>query len=263
MTTSQTPRSSKLSQLYKAGLDAMISMGIVRAVILATAASTLLSVVVCGLAIYVSMPYVPPIEWLPFAVVTPAVVSPLVSWAIFTMAYELAETRAALANTAATDPLTGVGNRRRFYEGTDRDLARSRRDGSPISIVMMDIDHFKRLNDQFGHEKGDAALVAVAETCSARLRETDLFCRWGGEEFIALLPLCSLADAIRLADALRAGVEAIRLKGVSTGLTISLGVAEIGPKESLSEAIARADELLYQAKAAGRNIVRPAFNRAA
>lgn len=255
--TTSVESANRVGQLYRAAIDALLLMGLARAVLVATIISILLSVAVCGAAIHIMMRQSVFGEWMYFAIITPAIVAPLVSLAIFTMAYELAEARAALANVAATDPLTGVGNRRKFFEFADRDLARSRREKTPIALVMLDIDHFKALNDRYGHASGDDALVAVASACSARLRQTDLLCRWGGEEFIALLPMCGFYDAVRVAETLRKAVESLRVEGIDQVVTVSLGATEIGFEDDLRSAIARADEQLYRAKAAGRNQVQP------
>lgn len=255
--TTSLESANRAGQLYKAAIDALLLMGLARAVLIATLVSIALSVMVCGTAIYVTMPNTMVNEWIYFAIITPSVVAPLVSLAIFTMAYELAEARAALANAAATDPLTGVGNRRKFFEFADRDLARSRREKTPIALVMLDIDHFKALNDRLGHACGDDALVAVSAACTARLRQTDLLCRWGGEEFIALLPMCGLNDAVRVAETLRNAVETMQVEGIDQSVTVSLGATEISFDDDLRSAIARADEQLYRAKAAGRNQVQP------
>lgn len=251
------PAQTKVERLYKAGLNSLLAMGLARAVLVATIVSILLSLLVCGTAIYVTMPQTMLEEWVYFAIITPAVVSPLVSLVIFKMAYELAETRAALANAASTDHLTGLANRRQFLESAERDVALARRRQSPAALVMMDIDHFKALNDRFGHAGGDAVLVAISAACNARLRQTDLLCRWGGEEFIVLLPMCGLEDAVRVAENLRRTVETTQVDGIDTMITMSLGATEITLGEPLDNAIAKADEQLYRAKAAGRNQVQP------
>ncbi|NOK02000.1 MULTISPECIES: diguanylate cyclase [Myxococcus] len=177
---------------------------------------------------------------------------------------ELAARREELLALTRTDALTGLSNRRAFEERLNDEFARSRRYGAPLSLVMLDIDHFKRINDSFGHPFGDHVLKAVAQTARARLREVDLLARYGGEEFIALLPETGPADALRVCERVRDAIAALELEHVGGSgkpqcvrLTASLGVATV-PSSDLpsAEALLRAaDASLYAAKGAGRNRV--------
>lgn len=156
-----------------------------------------------------------------------------------------------------TDPLTGLPNRRGFLEATDGALARSRRSGRPISIVLSDLDHFKRVNDSLGHGAGDAVLKAVADAIRSSLRSQDVAARWGGEEFIFLLPDTGKEGAVHVAETARAAVSALSInhEGSMIQVTLSLGVAKHLAGRSIEETIAQADSALYIAKEGGRNRV--------
>ena len=168
-------------------------------------------------------------------------------------AVELAE----LAALAYTDCLTGLANRRALLTAATREIARMQRTGRPACVVLVDIDHFKAVNDGFGHAAGDAVLQLTAETLAAHTRSTDTVARWGGEEFVLLLPETDLAAAQIVAEKCRLAVSA--QKSVSAqcqrAVTITLGVSLIYPGDTPEAAIARADAALYQGKARGRNRV--------
>jgi diguanylate cyclase (GGDEF)-like protein len=164
----------------------------------------------------------------------------------------------ALALAASTDTLTGVLNRRSFLDAARREFSRARRSGGHLSCAMMDLDHFKQVNDTYGHIVGDLVLSSVARLVTARLREADLFCRYGGEEFVLLLPDTDQAGAATLAETLRASLSGLRLELESTCVfvTASFGVAEILPDtKSFEDLLVRADQALYLAKERGRNRV--------
>ncbi len=164
-----------------------------------------------------------------------------------------------LREQAVRDPLTGLHNRRYFDESAGRDLARARRTGQPVSIVVFDVDHFKVVNDIHGHAAGDLVLKALAEILSAGVRGSDLVCRVGGEEFVALLPDASMAVAVERAEAVRRQFAVTQIDlgdGRVIGATVSAGVALFHADGELPEtALRRADAALYQAKRAGRNRV--------
>ena len=162
-----------------------------------------------------------------------------------------------LAESAKTDQLTGLYNRRAFLERLTYETVRSIREKLPVSIVLLDIDHFKNVNDDYGHGCGDMALRYMADLMRSTIRQQDTAARWGGEEFILLLPETSLEGAAILAEKLRAVVEdsSFACGGISFGLTISLGVHQYDHGESLDANIGRADARLYQAKHECRNRV--------
>lgn len=159
-----------------------------------------------------------------------------------------------LEEVASTDRLTGAWNRRRFEEAALPEIALAHRRREPLSLLMFDLDHFKRVNDTYGHGTGDAVLAATAETVRHQLRASDSLVRWGGEEFLVMAPATRLDGALGLAEKLRKAIAAIPFPGVGQ-VTMSLGVAEYLRGESLAAWIERADQALYQAKARGRNCV--------
>jgi diguanylate cyclase (GGDEF)-like protein/hemerythrin-like metal-binding protein len=157
----------------------------------------------------------------------------------------------ALEETAFSDPLTGAWNRRYFGQTIPAELAKCRRYSLPMSVLMMDIDHFKRVNDTFGHRAGDDVLREVAELMRKQARISDILIRWGGEEFLMLLPTTTEAGAMELAEKIRKACETNEIHPVGT-VTLSLGVAEyLG--EATEAWIKRADDALYAAKKGGRN----------
>ncbi|MBN2801005.1 MAG: GGDEF domain-containing protein [Deltaproteobacteria bacterium] len=163
-----------------------------------------------------------------------------------------------LRELTTRDPLTGVANRRLLYERADLELTRHRRYTRPISLCMIDIDHFKRVNDTYGHACGDLVLQEVARQIGLALRETDLVARFGGEEFACLLPESDLATATAIAERIRVAIAATRVPCMELGgrVTISIGVATFDQGcTALDVLLARADQALYQAKAEGRNRV--------
>lgn len=172
-----------------------------------------------------------------------------------------AETR--LRSMAATDPLTGLLNRRSLLEGVMHWRRTLPPTGEvPACVLLIDIDHFKRVNDEHGHEVGDQALSAVAAALRQGLREGDLLARWGGEEFLVLLPGLGVNAARMVAERLRALVLASPVRvgegGVWLPLSVSVGLAPWRPAEDFDAAVALADAALYQAKGAGRNRVQVA-----
>jgi diguanylate cyclase (GGDEF)-like protein/PAS domain S-box-containing protein len=169
-----------------------------------------------------------------------------------------------LRRLATTDPLTGAFNRRHFMSAASQEMERSARYGSPLAVLMIDIDHFKSINDQHGHALGDEVLKAAVEVCRATLREVDVFARFGGEEFSVLLPQTDSAGAAGLAERLRRAVAAMVVPLASGDLrvTISVGVAVRQEDEaSFDHLLGRADRALYRAKAMGRDRVEVAASR--
>ena len=160
-----------------------------------------------------------------------------------------------LEELATTDSLTGVFNRRKFNELVQAETERARRYGTPLSFLILDIDYFKRVNDALGHEAGDEVLVALAGLLREGLRAVDSLARWGGEEFVALLPAVELDGATQTAERLRQAVRAARLPG---DVTVSIGVTQYRVPDSADEVFARADLALYRAKDLGRDRVEAA-----
>jgi len=166
-----------------------------------------------------------------------------------------------LAELAATDPLTQLRNRRVIYEHLEREFARARRYDHPLSVFMMDIDHFKVVNDTYGHPVGDEVIRLVAKVLQDSTRETDLVGRYGGEEFIVLAPETDGESALIVGERIRSSVQKQSEEGVGIpAVTISIGVATTRAVEAahFEDLIHLADEALYSAKKAGRNQVKVA-----
>ena len=165
--------------------------------------------------------------------------------------------RESLREQSIRDPLTGLYNRRFMQESLDRELLRAKRKGCPLSVVLLDIDHFKRFNDTFGHEAGDAVLSLVADTLRVHYRGEDVVCRYGGEEFAIILPEMDAEDAAKRSESLRVAAKTLRarhLGNVLDGITISIGIATYPAHASGAEELLRvADSSLYQSKAMGRD----------
>lgn len=165
--------------------------------------------------------------------------------------------RRALELMSVTDPLTQVKNRRYFQDRLASELERSDRHGYPLALIMIDIDHFKNFNDDFGHLAGDTVLREVARHLMAQLRLMDTIARFGGEEFALILPDTTPSDALKVAERVRATLAKSKFSfegGSETQVTISLGIACAPQNATTTEGlIARADEALYQAKRQGRN----------
>lgn len=163
-----------------------------------------------------------------------------------------------LRELAQTDALTGLSNRRSFLELAGQALRQARRASAPLTLCMIDIDHFKPINDNYGHAAGDVVLAAVAAVCRDQLRESDLIGRYGGEEFVLALPNTDAYAARLIAERLRARIENHRLPGdlSSLRLTVTAGIAQVARNEdTLDPALLRADEALYEGKREGRNRV--------
>lgn len=167
--------------------------------------------------------------------------------------------QADLDNQANHDPLTGALNRRSFSLLYEKAMAHSRRHALPLSVLMIDLDEFKKINDQFGHELGDKVLCRFVTVTQEILREEDVFCRFGGEEFVALLPSTASAAALAVANRLRSAfaVDSALIATTKSHtrfkMTVSIGVAEFKHDESFESLLRRADAALYQAKNNGRN----------
>ncbi|MBA3033619.1 MAG: diguanylate cyclase [Gammaproteobacteria bacterium] len=167
-----------------------------------------------------------------------------------------------LRSLAFIDGLTGVANRRRFDEHLQTEWRYCRRGAAPLTLIMIDIDHFKRYNDHYGHQAGDTCLVAVAAAIKKCLgRSHDLVARYGGEEFVCLLPDCGPAGAVRKAETLRQAVVALVIPHAASAtaatITVTLGIASCIPDADTAadQLLAAADAALYAAKTAGRNRV--------
>ncbi len=170
---------------------------------------------------------------------------------------QVLEVEAELKKMASTDPLTGLFNRRRLLEAAELELSRRARNHSALSLAVLDIDNFKQINDVYGHDLGDSVLKQVAEVLHLSVRKQDLVARWGGEEFLLMLPETGQAGAVKIADSIRCQVATIPINVGSeiVNITISTGVSEFGQHENFDQCFARADSALYKAKKTGKNKV--------
>ncbi|MCC5949285.1 MAG: GGDEF domain-containing protein [Nitriliruptoraceae bacterium] len=160
----------------------------------------------------------------------------------------------ALAERATTDPITGLANRWSAEEALERGRDAANRYGHTLSVVLLDLDHFKRINDVHGHEQGDAVLEAVGRRLAGEVREVDTVARWGGEEFLVVAPETTVRDAEAVAVRCREALRSIEHEGLPR-VTATFGVAELRSGETLRELLHRADELLYRGKDLGRDQV--------
>ncbi len=169
--------------------------------------------------------------------------------------------QARLEILASTDALTGLPNRQAFTGRANKEFSRSNRYSRPLSLIMIDVDHFKSINDQYGHAAGDHVLTNVGRILGDGLRDSDVLARIGGEEFVLLLPDTPMTNAEYVAERMRLGLEVTPIKYQDLELTItaSFGVAAISPQdETLDQMLARADQAMYEAKNKGRNQVKTA-----
>ena len=171
----------------------------------------------------------------------------------------LKQAEAELQRLSTTDPLTGAYNRRMLMDLLTKELQRTDRYGDHFSLLMFDIDHFKMVNDQYGHDAGDRVLVEIVRLSMEIIRETDALARWGGEEFMVLLPRTDGTMAHIMGERLRQRVAGHAFAD-GCHLTISVGVTSLGPDDTIDSLLKRVDEAMYKAKKSGRNLVVEAYN---
>ncbi|HEY0000840.1 MAG TPA: GGDEF domain-containing protein, partial [Actinoplanes sp.] len=172
-------------------------------------------------------------------------------------AHDNARLFAQVNEHARTDALTGIANRRHFFDAARGAIEAARRDGTPLAAVMLDIDHFKKINDEYGHQAGDEVIREVVRRLSVTCRTGDLLARYGGEEFVLLLPDTGTDAAAAIAERLRADVANLPATTAAgpVPVTISIGVAHLAGAEEIDALLARADAGLYRAKTSGRDRV--------
>ena len=175
---------------------------------------------------------------------------------------EVAELRrhlTELSNLVRTDTLTGIANYRYFTQALEQEIERTQRSGQPTSLIMIDIDFFKKVNDQWGHEIGNRALIHLSQKLRQTVRKLDIPCRYGGEEFVVILPDTNLAACLPVAERIREGVEMspLDVDGKKIAMTVSLGIATYSNQDDIivEDLVKEADGYLYQAKETGRNRV--------
>jgi len=199
--------------------------------------------------------HVPLID-LVIVVIIPGVIAPVMTSSFIRLVHQLDQAEEKLTVLARQDPLTGAFNRRHFMECAASEWDRSQRYPAPLSLLLIDVDNFKQVNDQWGHVVGDQVLVRIAEVLAAGLRRSDVLARYGGEEFIVLLPETRQATARQVAERLRAAIQPATADLTPNGVTVSIGVSglEAGAPD-LESLLHQADDALYSAKQAGRNLV--------
>jgi diguanylate cyclase (GGDEF)-like protein len=212
---------------------------------------------------------VPNTRWAPtlaIALGVPALVATPVAIILMRLLRALDEARHEAHRLAGIDMMTGLLNRRRWAEQAERELQRARHAHSPLAVLLLDVDNFKQVNDRHGHAAGDLVLKAVAQVCTQTLRPGDVLARWGGEEFVALLPGTSPEGALRAAERVCAALAG---RSVSTGLarlhvTASIGVSDANDAGyDLYSLVGLADQAMYGAKKAGKNRALAAAQRRA
>ncbi|MFZ5911693.1 MAG: GGDEF domain-containing protein [Chloroflexota bacterium] len=190
------------------------------------------------------------------ATVVPLVIAPPLSYIFLNLYFELEKVREEVHALAITDELTRIFNRRHFMKLAEQEFERSKRYQHALSIIIFDIDNFKKVNDNYGHLCGDAVLHNLALTCRHAIRGCDVFARFGGEEFILLLPETDNADALVFANRLCRTIagQIVEYKGIQIQVTVSVGVTTSNPNmDTLDDLLSRADQALYQAKKLGKN----------
>jgi diguanylate cyclase (GGDEF)-like protein len=187
---------------------------------------------------------------------------PFLALALVSIYFRLASTSVErhMERMAETDPLTGLLNRRSMNDRLAEERARAEKGGAPFAVIIADVDHFKQINDTHGHAAGDRVLRAISLLLNEGLRGRDAAARWGGEEFLLLLPETRLDGARDVADRLRSAAESrlLELSGLKNNVTLTFGVAAFAPGGTVEACLKAADDALYQGKRAGRNQVVPA-----
>ena len=172
---------------------------------------------------------------------------------------ELRQKFTELSSLVRTDTLTGIANYRYFLQALEQEIERTQRSGQPTSLIMLDIDFFKKVNDQWGHEVGNQALIHLSRLLQQIVRKLDIPCRYGGEEFAVILPDTNLAACLPVAERIRQGIEKspLDVAGQPLQMTVSLGIATYTDKQetTVEDLVKQADQYLYQAKESGRNRV--------
>lgn len=244
---------------YKRCWHSIRARPVLFAVLVGFISVTVSVLVTAGLTLLARIPA--PMFWVNVGIGTcvPAMVAPPIAWLVATLMLEVDKAREIAEHLAITDPLTGVFNRRQFQTLAENEFARAARLQLPTTVLLIDIDRFKSVNDIFGHAVGDEVIRAVARACIQELRPYDIFARYGGEEFVVLLPETGRDAAAAVAERLRLSVTAVCLtiaaeKSVTP--TISVGVATQNSSVcSLSLLLTVADFAMYRAKSEGRNRV--------
>ena len=241
--------------MQKAFRYLLVRLGVAGTVAVVVAVTVVFSVAVASLVaiLFLQVALVPTLI---MSVVTPILVATPVAWQFCVIIRDLDKAERELKILAMTDELTGLDNRRQFVEMATRHISYIRRFGGEAALIVLDIDHFKKINDTYGHQVGDDVLKSLVPPIRSQLREVDTFARIGGEEFAVLLPHAGLEMALRVAERIRQAVAKQCSESCPEGieLTVSLGVAATeGANAQYDELFDQADKALYAAKQNGRN----------
>ena len=232
-----------------------LNQGVGRGVLYLTVGSITISVLITFL-ISIIFRNNPGIQGYSLAIIIPSIIASTASYINLSLYFELEQSRQEVHILANTDDLTQIFNRRHFFELAERELERSRRNKDSLAIIQFDIDDFKSVNDSHGHLAGDFVLQETCQACKAIIRPYDVFARFGGEEFIFLLPNTEAMRAKAVADRLRNLVSerTFTYKETNIQITISVGLTVFDPqKDTLDDLISHADSALYMAKKLGKN----------
>lgn len=192
------------------------------------------------------------------AVIVPAVITPLLTGYLFVVLEQLDQTEGDLQKLVSLDELTGANNRRQFIELANIEITRYERYGNIFSVLMMDVDKFKVINDSFGHQAGDKVLQKLTNNCRSIIRPNDVLARLGGDEFVILLPMTAADEATEMAERIRQHLMEVKVTSNNQQIhfTVSIGVTSFTEnKSNLDQVLINADAALYEAKRQGRNKV--------
>ena len=249
-------RRTRFTRTYRRFFDWLLRIGMARAVLVLTAIGVVSSQIVTAAVVLALGGKAAALAYgLSIGTLVPALIAPLVTIFAVAMVYRLDAAQKALGRLASLDALTGVHNRGHFMREASELLGAAEAEDRPLGVILVDLDNFKAINDTHGHAAGDLVLTRAAAACAAALPPSALFARFGGEEFIVLLPQTGLADTTAVAERLRRAVAALRFPELpDVRASLSGGVAERGDGgASLSEIINEADHRLYAAKHSGRD----------
>lgn len=237
----------------------ILRLGHLRSVVLIAAFSIIVSMVITAVATRSLFVMTDAEFWqtMVLAAAVPGVIAPIVGHITIGLVLDLDRAQSAIAYMATRDALTGAANRAILMQRLEAEAGRHFRTGDPLTLLMVDADHFKHINDTWGHATGDRVLVAIAEVCETLMRPTDLFARYGGEEFAVLLPATNRSEGVAIGEQVRQAVADLQLfgpDGARIPITVSVGVSVLtSPDPGCKRLFDSADGALYEAKRTGRN----------
>ncbi len=230
-------------------------LGVIKATVMLTIASVLISIVITATLTTLLSGGIGLTSMI-IAIFVPTIIAPLFAYTTLRLTFQLHIAEEKLRQLSITDELTQAHNRRYFMDMAARALAGAKRYGDSFSIIIFDIDDFKRINDTYGHNAGDKVLRTISEICMAHIRDTDIFARYGGEEFAFLVPRCSPTNVLQFAERIRIKLSDARVPIDQTEIqfTVSIGAGTFdSTTPDLDTLLIRADTALYSAKKQGKN----------